>query len=41
MFEPLRVRRYEDEHAPSDFFGRSDMDVVRLMAETPVERATP
>jgi hypothetical protein len=34
-FQPLRVLRYEDEPAPSDFFGRREMHVVRLLAEKP------
>jgi SAM-dependent methyltransferase len=35
MFEPLRVVHYEDKVAPSDFFSRRDMPVVRLVAEKP------
>jgi len=33
MFRPLRVLHYSDERAPSDFFQRRDMNVVRLCAE--------
>lgn len=35
MFDGLRVLRYEDELAPSDFFNRSEMFIVRLLAEKP------
>jgi SAM-dependent methyltransferase len=37
LFKPLRVLRYEDEYAPSDYFKRKPMDVVRLLAEKPAE----
>ena len=34
-FEPLRVLRYENQLASSDFFRRREMQVVRLLAEKP------
>jgi methylase of polypeptide subunit release factors len=34
-FEALRILRYENALAPSDFFGRREMQVVRLLAEKP------
>ena len=35
MFEPLRILHYTDERAPSDFFNRAEMSIVRLLAEKP------
>lgn len=34
-FEALRILRYENELAPSDFFRRREMQVVRMLAEKP------
>jgi SAM-dependent methyltransferase len=36
MFDALRIVQYEDRLAPSDFFRRREMPVVRLVAEKPV-----
>jgi protein-L-isoaspartate O-methyltransferase len=35
MFDPLRIVHYEDRVAPSDFFNRREMPIVRLVAEKP------
>ena len=35
MFDGLRIVHYEDRIAPSDFFNRREMAVVRLVAEKP------
>ena len=35
MFAPLRIVHYEDRIAQSDFFNRSEMPIVRLVAEEP------
>lgn len=38
MFDQLRIVHYEDRVAPSDFFGRNEMPIVRLVAEKPVKK---
>lgn len=35
MFKGLRIAHYEDRVAPSDFFNRREMPIVRLVAEKP------
>lgn len=35
MFDSLRIVHYEDRVAASDFFNRSEMPIVRLVAEKP------
>jgi SAM-dependent methyltransferase len=37
MFDALRILRYEDEIAASDFFGRREMAIARLVAEKPAQ----
>ena len=35
MFDGLRIVHYENRVSQSDFFSRSDMPIVRLLAEKP------